>query len=51
MQITSRTNQKVKLHGRLATLKGVKWIDGVKCGDVWQGSSRYFIPMNEIEWA
>lgn len=49
--MNTTTPKKVILHGRLATLKSIKMIDGEKRGEVWQGSSRYFIPVNELVWA
>lgn len=42
---------RVILHGRLATLKGYRWIDGEKRAEVWQGSSRYFITLDKIKYA
>jgi hypothetical protein len=32
-------------------MKGVQIIKGERCAEIWQGSSRYFIPMNEVRYA
>lgn len=51
MKPTSRCEFPVILHGMRATMKGVKWIKGEKHAEIWQGSSRYFIPLTEVKYA
>ena len=45
------TETKVILHGRLATMKGSCYIDKKRHAIIWQGSSRYHIPMGEVKYA
>jgi hypothetical protein len=52
MQSTARfVDTKVILHGRLATMKGSVYIDGKRHAVIWQGSSRYHVPMEDVEHA
>ena len=51
MKPTSRCNHPVILHGRRATMKGIRWIDGERKAEIWQGSNQCFIPVGEVEYA
>ena len=49
--MTSRCNTSVIRHGRLATMKEVKVIKGIRTAIIWQGSSRYQVPMDQVRYA
>jgi hypothetical protein len=48
--MTSRCNLSVVLHGRLATMKEIKLVKGIRTAVIWQGSVRYEVPMDQVRY-
>jgi len=50
-QVTTRCTAKVIVHGRNATMKAIKYIDGVKHAEVWESHNMYHVPLSEVKYA